>query len=179
MWARSNGAASRLIGLSWNQEFQGILTLPSTGIDSAKALSGRRYAVFHDDPLGVDLPAPFALKGLLSARAAEGLDISDVEIVDIRASELNDGNGLGSFAIRTPHALPPEAVALLRGEVDAIYAKGVEGVRLANTIGASIVSEFSNHPDPWIRLGAGNPRPLTIPLAQLSRRSVPISPIWR
>ena len=75
VWARSNGAASRLIGLSWNTEFQAILTLPSTGIRNAKDLTGRRYAVPHFAPLGVDLAAPFALKGLYSARAAEGLDI--------------------------------------------------------------------------------------------------------
>jgi ABC-type nitrate/sulfonate/bicarbonate transport system substrate-binding protein len=162
LWARSNGAASRLIGLSWNNEFQAIITLPSTGIKSAKDLDGRRFAVPHFSPLGVDLSAPFALKGLLSARAAEGLDASGVELIDVAAAGRGDANPLGQFALGPLQPLPAEAIALLRNEVDAIYVKGVEGVRVANAIRASIVSEFSAHPDPWIRLGAGNPRPLTI-----------------
>ncbi len=162
LWARSNGAATRLIGLSWNNEFQAIVTLLSTGIGSARDLSGRRYAVPHFSPLGVDLAAPFALKGLLSARAAEDLDIADVELVDVASAGRDGGNPLGGFALGPLQPLPAEAIALLRGEVDAIYVKGVEGVRVANAIRASIVSEFGTHPDPWIRLGAGNPRPLTI-----------------
>lgn len=162
LWARSNGAASRLIGLSWNNEFQAIITLPSTGIKSARDLDGRRFAVPHFKPLGVDLAGPFALKGLLSARAVEGLDTSNIELVDLAAAARDDTNPLGEFVLGPLQPLPAEAVALLRNEVDAIYVKGVEGVRVANAIQASIVSEFSSHPDPWVRLGAGNPRPLTI-----------------
>ncbi|MDB5712923.1 MAG: desulfurase [Sphingomonadales bacterium] len=162
LWARSNGAASRLIGLSWNNEFQAIITLQSTGIKSAKDLDGRRFAIPHFSPLGVDLSAPFALKGLLSARATEGLDTSGIELVDVAAAGREGTSPLGGFALGPLQPLPAEAIALLRNEVDAIYVKGVEGVRVANAIRASIVTEFSAHPDPWIRLGAGNPRPLTI-----------------
>jgi len=161
LWARSKGARSRLIGLSWNTEFQAILTMPGTGIHTARDLTGRRFAVPHFVPLGVDLAAPFALKGLHSARAAEGLDIAGVELVDI-ATERGKVSPLGRFALGGVQGLVPEVLALVQGKVDAIYVKGVEGVVRANAIGAVIVSEFGNHPDPWVRLGAGNPRPLTI-----------------
>jgi ABC-type nitrate/sulfonate/bicarbonate transport system substrate-binding protein len=161
IWARSNGARSRLIGLSWNTEFQAILALPGSGIHNARDLTGRRFAVPHFAPLGVDLAAPFALKGLHSARAAEGLDIAGVELIDI-ATQRGQESPLGKFALGGVQGLVPEVLALARGEVDAIYVKGVEGVVRANAIGAVIVSEFGNHPDPWVRLGAGNPRPLTI-----------------
>jgi ABC-type nitrate/sulfonate/bicarbonate transport system substrate-binding protein len=161
LWARSNGAKSRLIGLSWNTEFQAILTLSGTGIRNARDLTGRRFAVPHFAPLGVDLAAPFALKGLYSARAAEGLDISGIELVDI-PTERGKQSPLGKFALGGVQGLVPEVLALVQGKVDAIYVKGVEGVVRANAIGAVIVSEFGDHPDPWVRLGAGNPRPLTI-----------------
>lgn len=164
LWARSHGADTRLIGLGWNREFQALVTLPGTGIRSARELTGRRFGVPHfASPLGVDLTAPFALKGLLSARAAEGLDADGVELVHLAlpARDPAAPHPLGRFGAGTAfHAA--EAAALVRGEIDAFYVKGVEGVALANAIGASIVSEFGNHPDPWVRLGAGNPRPLTI-----------------
>lgn len=162
IWARSNGAATRLIGLSWNQEFQAIITLPSTGIKNAKDLTGRRYAVPHYAPLGVDLAAPFALKGLLSARASEGLDIAGVELVDLPWPDRSAPHPLGNFSLGGVQAHGAEATALIQGKIDAFYVKGVEGISLANAIGASIVTEFGTHPDPWVRLGAGNPRPLTI-----------------
>lgn len=169
LWARSTGAASRLIGLSWNEEFQGIITLPSTKITNAKELTGRRFGVPHFSPPGidVDLTAPFALKGLVSARAAEGLDIDGVELVDLPLVPANPvfnkgaSDGLGRFSLGGFGA-GPQVAALFRGEIDAFYVKGVEGVALANAIGASLVTEFGSHPDLWIRLGAGNPRPLTI-----------------
>lgn len=161
LWARSNGAKSRLIGLSFNTEFQAIITLPSTGIRNARHLTGRRFAVPHYAPLGVDLAAPFALKGLYSARAAEDLDVSGVELVDIPTVR-GAPTPLGKFALGGVQTLIPEVKALLEGKVDAIYVKGVEGVVRANAIGATIVTEFGDHPDPVIRLGAGNPRTLTI-----------------
>lgn len=170
IWARSNGAATRLIGLSWNQEFQAIITLPSTGIKTVKDLTGRRYAIPHYAPLGVDLAAPFALKGLLSARGAEGLGIDDVELVDLPWPDRKAPSPLGKFSLGgfQPHLA--EATALIQGKIDAFYVKGVEGISLANAIGASIVIEFGSHPDPWIRLGAGNPRPLTIGTAFVHER---------
>jgi ABC-type nitrate/sulfonate/bicarbonate transport system substrate-binding protein len=167
LWARSQGAATKLIGLSWNTEFQALITLPDRGIRNAKDLTGRRYGVPHFAPFGVDLLAPFALKGLVSARAAEGLDIDGVELVDlpvetrVKPYDPNKGDGLGKFSLGGFGA-NPQIAALFQGKIDAFYVKGVEGVALANAIGASLVSEFGSHPDLWVRLGAGNPRPLTI-----------------
>ncbi|RJF86331.1 ABC transporter substrate-binding protein [Oleomonas cavernae] len=162
LWARSQGAATRLIGLTWNTEFQGIISRPGSGIRSAGDLTGRRYGVPRYAPLGFDVSAAFAIKGLVSGRGAEGLTHEGVDLVDLPLAPPGAAVGLGRFGLGGFQAYAAEARALLDGRIDAFYVKGGEGVAIANAIGASLVCEFGAHPDRWIRLGAGNPRPLTI-----------------
>lgn len=162
MWARSNGAATRLLGLTWTQEFQAVVTLPSTGIKTAKDLTGRRYAVPRFAPLGYQVLAPFAIRGLINSRAAEGLDIAGIELVDVPVGRDAAGGGLGAYGPKRLAIYADEALALLRGDVDAFYVKGSEGIAAASFIGATIVSEFGFHPDIEIRTNAGTPRPLTV-----------------
>lgn len=164
LWARSNGARTRLVGLTWTQELQAIVTLPSTGIKTARDLTGRRFAVPKFAPLGYQVLAPFAIRGLVNARAAEGLDVAGIELIDIevRTDVAQRSAGLGKFSPGKLSIYADEALALLRGEIDAFYVKGAEGIVAANFIGASIVSEFGFHPDINIRVNAGTPRPLTV-----------------
>ena len=172
LWARSNGAATRLVGLTWTQEFQAIVTLPSTGIRTAKDLTGRRFAVPRFAPLGYQVLAPFAIRGLVNARAAEDLDIAGIELVDVEVGRDAAGQGetFGRFAPGRLAIYADEALALLRGEIDAFYVKGSEGIAAASFIGASVVSEFGFHPDINIRVNAGTPRPLTVDQAFIDAR---------
>lgn len=162
IWARSNGAATRLLGLTWTQEFQALVTLPSTGIKTASDLTGRRYAVPRFAPLGYQVLAPFAIRGLINARAAEGLDILGIELVDVEVGRNPAASGLGPYGPKRLAIYADEALALLRGDIDAFYVKGSEGIAAASFIGATIVSEFGFHPDIEIRTNAGTPRPLTV-----------------
>lgn len=162
MWARSNGAETRLLGLTWTQEFQAVVTLPSTGIKTARDLTGRRYAVPRFAPLGYQVLAPFAIRGLINARATEGLDISGIELVDVAVGRNPEASGLGAYGPKRLAIYADESLALLRGDIDAFYVKGSEGIAAASFIGASIVSEFGFHPDIEIRTNAGTPRPLTV-----------------
>lgn len=162
IWARSNGANTRLLGLTWTQEFQAVVTLPSTGIKTARDLTGRRYAVPRFAPLGYQVLAPFAIRGLINARATEGLDIAGIELVDVPVGRNPEAGGLGKFGPKRLAIYADEALALLRGEIDAFYVKGSEGIAAASFIGASVVSEFGFHPDIEIRTNAGTPRPLTV-----------------
>jgi ABC-type nitrate/sulfonate/bicarbonate transport system substrate-binding protein len=45
LWARAEGADTRLIGLSWTDEFQVVLALPDSGIRTARDLRGRRLGL--------------------------------------------------------------------------------------------------------------------------------------
>ena len=45
IWSRSNGADTVVIGLTWVDEYQAIISLPSSGIRTVKDLRGRRLGL--------------------------------------------------------------------------------------------------------------------------------------
>lgn len=162
--ARSEGKKTRLVGITWTDEFQAIITLPQTGIHSIKDLKGRRFGVERRPEGIVDFQRAISLKGLVSALSLEGLTHRDVEIVEIHRSDsvldTHEDPALFGLKRRQPHF--HEVAALIKGEVDAIYVKGTPGIAIANFIGAVQVAEFGFHPDPNIRVNSGSPRLLTV-----------------
>lgn len=162
--ARSEGNPTRLVGITWTDELQAIITLPESGIKTSKDLVGRRFGIARRPAGIVDFMAATALKGLVSALSLEGLTHKQVEIVDIPLTEsLLDGReGPQLYGLRNRQAYGAEVAALLRGEVDAIYVKGTGGIAVANLIAAHTVVEFGFHSDPKIRINSGSPRVLTV-----------------
>lgn len=55
-------------------------------------------------------------------------------------------------------------MALLRGEVDAIFLKGASAAHVAHQFGLHTVIDVGSHPDPLIRANNGTPRTLTVDL---------------
>jgi len=162
--ARSEGNPTRLVGITWTDEFQAIITLPASGIKTTKDLVGRRFGIARRPPGIVDFMAATALKGLVSALSLEGLSHQQVEIVDIPLADsvLDGREGPQLYGLRNRQPYGAEIAALLRGEVDAIYVKGTGGIAVANLIAAQTVTEFGFHPDPKIRINSGSPRVLTV-----------------
>ncbi|WP_412066849.1 ABC transporter substrate-binding protein [Rhizobium sp. SYY.PMSO] len=162
--ARSEGRRTRLVGITWTDEFQAIITLPGTGIKTTRDLKGRRFGIARRPEGIVDFMRATALKGLVSALSLEGLSLNDVEIVEIALADsvLASQEGPSLFGLKRRQAYGEEIAALLRGEVDAIYVKGTAGINVANLIGAVQVAEFGFHPDPKIRINSGSPRVLTV-----------------
>ena len=162
--ARSEGRKTRLVGITWTDEFQALITLPSTGIRTTRDLKGRKFGVARRPEGIVDFMRATALKGLSSALLLEGLATANVEIVDIglEDSVLDSQEGPSLFGLKRKQAYGEEVAALLRGEVDAIYVKGTAGINVANLIGAHQIVEFGFHPDPQIRINSGSPRILTV-----------------
>jgi len=162
--ARSEGNPTRLVGITWTDEFQAIISLPGRHIAKTTDLVGRRFGIARRPAGIVDFMAATALKGLTSALSLEGLKIGDVEVVDIPLTDsvLADREGPALFGLKGRHAYGAEIAALIRGDVDAIYVKGTPGITVANLIGAVKVAEFGFHPDPKIRINSGSPRVLTV-----------------
>jgi ABC-type nitrate/sulfonate/bicarbonate transport system substrate-binding protein len=162
--AGSEGRRTRLVGITWTDEFQAIITLPGSGIRTTRDLKGRRFGIARRPEGIVDFMRATALKGLVSALSLKGLTHKDVEIVDIALTDsvLDSQDGPSLFGLKRRQAYGEEAAALIRGEVDAIYVKGTAGINVANLIGAIEVAEFGFHPDPNIRINSGSPRVLTV-----------------
>lgn len=162
--ARSEGRRTRLVGITWTDEFQAIITLPATGIRTTRDLKGRRFGIARRPEGIVDFMRATALKGLVSALSLEGLTHRDVEIVDIPLADsvLATQEGPALFGLRRRQAYGEEIAALIRGDVEAIFVKGTAGINVANLIGAVEVAEIGFHPDPAIRINSGSPRILTV-----------------
>jgi ABC-type nitrate/sulfonate/bicarbonate transport system substrate-binding protein len=169
--ARSLGRDTRLIGLSWADETQLILASPDSGIETVRDLKGRRFGLPNWKQVEIDFTRAQALRGLENALRLEGLSVSDVELVDQdieshysdEAVENVNGtlarrNGGGRRGLNNNR----EVVALLRGEVDAIFLKGAHGAQVAHQFGLTTVIDTGAHPDPLIRANNGTPRTLAV-----------------
>ncbi|HVZ86563.1 MAG TPA: ABC transporter substrate-binding protein [Polyangia bacterium] len=161
IWARSAGRETRVVGLTWTDEAQVILTRPGTGIRSVKDLAGRKLAVATRPADKIDFWKATTIRAYVAALDLQGLSVKDVELVELPRT------GASSVGPRTGEALEPiensaEAQALLRGEVDVIFHKGSRGLELADAIGAEIVFDVGAHPDPKVRVNNGSPRTLTV-----------------
>jgi len=164
IWARSGGRETRIVGITTTDEFQAVVALPASGIRSAADLRGRRIGVPRlPDGAIVDFQRATALKGIVSALSLEGLAAKDVELVYLETGRQNLIGPKESFhGLRRRYPYGTETLALARGDIDAFFVKGAEGLILASQIGAVVVAEFGFHPDARIRINNGTPRPLTV-----------------
>lgn len=182
IWARANGVDTRVIGLSWTDEFQAIITLPSSGIRTVRDLAGRRFGLpLHQTR--IDHNRASALRALLVALDIDGVPAGQVERVDLADADYpvnapadtpagapGDAAGSGfSQARRTRHTYANEVYALARGDVDAVYVKDVRGLEVARLLGAHIVADLGFHADPFVRISNCTPRPLTVNASTIER----------
>ena len=168
IWARSVGRETRVLGLSWADEVQLILTTADSGIETPKDLEGRRFGLPKWANVQIDFARAQAIRGLENALRLNGLEVADVELVDYSISggqsdaPAEKVAGTQLFSGRYSGSYVRELVGLLRGEVDAIFLKGAFAAHLANLFGLRTVIDTGSHPDPLIRSNNGTPRTLTV-----------------
>ena len=166
--ARAQGAPTKLVGLTWIEEWQSILVRPDSGISEAKDLKGKRLALpsYVENPIadhvrGSSIARSMSLHGYKGALAYAGLTFDDVEFV-----EVGGGGGLrGSRgATREPGALEGlwSVQALAEGKVDAVYVKGASAVDAARRHGVVVGIDLDRLPDLSFRVNNGTPRPITV-----------------
>ena len=167
IWAKAQGADTRVIGLNWIDEVQLILTLPNSGIKSPADLRGRRLALpKHNNT--IDHARAGALRAFTATLELNGISESDVEFVDI---EINtERGGPVTAGQRSGGGYKALVSALQSKTVDAIFLKGSHGVETAEQIGAHIVYDLRSNPDPLVRANNGAPRPITVDSVLLRNR---------
>lgn len=159
IWARSNGRDTKVVGLTWTDEAQVILSLPGSGIRTLADLKGKRLAVATRPRDLIDFWKATTIRAYVAALGQAGLSIDDVELVELPRTDVSDV-GRGWAAAPLEETL--EARALRAGSVDAIFHKGSRGLELADALGAHTVYDLATHPDPKVRINNGSPRTLTV-----------------
>ncbi|NWD27922.1 ABC transporter substrate-binding protein [Pseudomonas yamanorum] len=168
IWARAQGRETRVIGLSWADEVQLILTRQDSGIKTVKDLKGRTFGLPDWAGAQIDFTRAQALRGLENALSLEGLKVGDVKLKNFRY-----GGTFSDTPVRSIAGTPVtqkvternlELIGLLRGEVDAIFLKGAHAAQQAHDFGLHTVIDTGSHPDPLIRSNNGTPRTLAVDL---------------
>lgn len=167
--ARAQGEKTKLVGLTWIDEWQAILVRPNSGITEPGHLKGKRLAVptWADHPIasharGSSIGRGMSLHGYKGALASAGLTFDDVTLVEFDTGfgrrDVTPGNTRDIRALRGIWAL--EAVA--EGKADAVYVKGASSVDAAKALGLTVAVNLDLLPDRRFRVNNGTPRPITV-----------------
>lgn len=168
IWARSEGQDVVVVGLTWLPQYQAILALPGSGINTIEDLRGRRLALPRRVNEKMDFWRASALQGYLQALRSAGLGEEEVDLVELPVEQpyIQDAPTSSSgqlFGVRQgASSARAEAFALIRGEVDAVYHYGATGPQLQEFLGATVVADIAHHPDRHVAINNGTPNVLTV-----------------
>lgn len=168
--ARAQGEPTKLVGLTWIEESQLILTRPDTGIRSAADLKGRRLALpgwshndIPDHVRGTSIARGMSLAGYKGALASTGLTLDDVDLIETPDRLRNIGGAGRDLDLhRSGVGRLWPIRQLVDGTVDAIYAKGASALDQARDAGLVVAVDLDALPDRRFRVNNGTPRPITV-----------------
>jgi ABC-type nitrate/sulfonate/bicarbonate transport system substrate-binding protein len=170
LWARSEGADTRLIGLTWQPALQPVLALPGSGIEGPADLKGRRLLVPVNPHAKIDFWQAVTLRVYEQALASAGLSLDDVELVRVsqdrpfgrRPDPTRPLRGDLSELARQGTLIRLTLLPLVRGEVDAIVNQGHDAVLIALATGARVVFDQGLAADPLDRVNNDLPDAFTV-----------------
>lgn len=158
--AKAQGAKTKVIGLTWIDEWQVILVRPDSRIHRPADLKGRRVAlpayVEREIPAhvrGSSIARGMTLQGVKGVLTYAGLTLDDVTFVEVGSGQGTNA-GLGGLWAGLDN--------LARGEVDAVYVKGASAVDAAKRYGAVVGIDIDQLTERKYRVNNGTPRPITV-----------------
>lgn len=175
---RSRGGDVTLIGLSWNESIKPMLVLPDRGIKDVHELRGKRVSLPMRMNDSIDFWKATSLRGTELALKQGGLTMSDVEMTTVSTKRAFMDAATASTATTATlwgancmlgHQRE-EAVALIRGEVDAIYSQGAIAATVIGFTGAVAISDNASYPDLHGRVNNDAPLALTVSTRLLEER---------
>ncbi len=168
IWARGSGQDTVVVGITWLDEYQGVLTLADSTIKTVADLKGKRLGIPLHKNAVIDFQRGAAQHGFVTALGQAGLTAEDAIFVDIDAPSYDVQDG--------PRRIPSEASrrdvtleALENGTVDAVFIRFARGVRTARDPRFHEVININTLQDPLLRVNNGTPRPVTVDRAFLNK----------
>lgn len=156
--ARGSGAPSRVIGLTWIDEWQVILVRKETGPITPAELKGLRIALpAYNETRATSITRGMSLRGISGALTSAGLTFDDVTFVETPLDNYRDRTRPESL-----QRLWSSIDELVNGTVDAVYVKGAAAVDAARKAGVIVGIDLDALPDPRFRINNGTPRPITV-----------------
>jgi sulfonate transport system substrate-binding protein len=154
IWARARGGDTVVVGITWLDEYQGILSRAGGEVRGIADLAGKRLALPLHQNL-IDFQRGAALHGFVTALGLAGAKAAAAKFVDVPVIRgTSDGSYVGGQGA--------EVAALLDGRVDAIFLRFARGVRTARDPRFHQVININEQPDPLTRVNNGTPRPITV-----------------
>jgi ABC-type nitrate/sulfonate/bicarbonate transport system substrate-binding protein len=142
LWASATTGANRLIGLARVGQSHGLLALRGSQVADSGDLCGARIALPARPRHLADFSRAAARHGIETAVATAGLSVRDVRLVDVASRDAVLGPpagvpGASLYPARENVRLSTgEVLALIRGQVDVIYAAGPHALATAAMIDA-------------------------------------------
>ena len=159
--AKAQGANTRLVGLTWIDEWQTILVRPDSGISSPADLRGKRLALpafkpqdIAENRRGRSIARGMSLAGYKGALASAGLGLEEVTLVEVGGGSNGGQENLGR--------LWDGILELKEGKVDAVYVKGAAAAEAAREHGVIVGIDLDKLPEKRFRVNNGTPRPITV-----------------
>jgi ABC-type nitrate/sulfonate/bicarbonate transport system substrate-binding protein len=169
LWARAKGNDVRLIGLSWTEQPQFLLSKPESGIRKAADLKGKRLALPRRPNESIDFTRANYLQFYETALASAGLSLDDVELVDVvvertfladSGTPTKDGSLWNAAQLRASQR--EELAAYWQGKVDVVASAGPRGLENRALLGAHIVHDISQQPERLAKTSNSAPYTFTV-----------------
>jgi len=160
IWAKGKGQDTVVVGITWLDEYQGILTRADSDIRTVADLKGKRLGVPLNRDGVIDFQRGAAQHGYETALALKGLTVNDVTLVDIETPNFDNADGPRQQRENSGRSF--EVDALERGEVDAIFLRFARGFRYSRDPRFHQVININELPDALLRVNNGTPRPVTV-----------------
>jgi ABC-type nitrate/sulfonate/bicarbonate transport system substrate-binding protein len=155
--AKAKGVPTRVVGLTWIDEWQAILVRRETGPIAPAQLKGLRIALpAWRDTRGGSIARGMSLAGIKGALGIAGLALEDVTFVDVALAPPSEDS-----SVNLAH-MWSGIDALAAGKVDAVYVKGASAVDAAKRADVVVGIDLDSYPSRLTRVNNGTPRPITV-----------------
>lgn len=166
--AFDRGHDLRIVALSWTEVSLPILALPDSGLTGPVDLRGKRLPLPRRTDVTLDCWEPAILRGYERTLNAADLTLDDVELVPIPVARNFSTRRFTNLGGRAPlwdrefilGLQREEVLALIRGEVDAIFSESSIAATLTAMFGLVRLADLRNLPDVLSKVSL--PLPLTI-----------------